>query len=122
MSTTAIATSALTLRFGPITAVNDLDLQVPRGSIYGFLGPNGAGKTTAIRLLLGLIRPHGGSVHLFGRPLADERRALLQRVGALVEEPSLYPNLTGWENLQVTQRLLAVPKTRIDRALATVRL
>jgi ABC-type multidrug transport system ATPase subunit len=117
-----ITTTGLTRRFGRITAVDGLGLRVPRGSIYGFLGPNGAGKTTTIRLLLGLIRPHGGQVQLFGQPLRPNRRALLGRVGALVESPSLYPHLTGRENLEVTRRLVGGTEAQIGQALHVVRL
>jgi len=95
---------------------------VPAAGVYGFLGPNGAGKTTAIRMLLGLIRPHAGEVHLFGAPVARNRASVMRRVGALVESPSLYPHLTGRENLEVTRRLLGAPRNLIDLALDTVRL
>ena len=122
MSQPAIQTSSLTRRFGALTAVDSLDLEVPANSVYGFLGPNGAGKTTTIRLLLGLIRPHAGQVCLFGESLSRRRLALLGRLGALVESPSLYPNLSGRENLEVTRRLMGVPPVQIDRALHTVRL
>jgi lantibiotic transport system ATP-binding protein len=120
MSDSAIQTSQLTRRFGDLTAVAGLDLQVPRGSIYGFLGPNGAGKTTTIRMLLGLIRPHSGEVCLFGEPRRRRCLDLLGRVGALVESPSLYPNLTGRENLEVTRRLTGGQKAQVDQALAIV--
>src|SRR5262245_39317162 len=100
-----IETRKLTRRFGSQLAVSDLNLMVPKAGVYGFLGPNGAGKTTAIRMLLGLIRPCAGEVRLFGRPLANNRKLLMSRVGALVESPSLYPHLTGRENLEVTRRL-----------------
>jgi ABC-2 type transport system ATP-binding protein len=122
MSEYVIETSDLTRRFGWLTAVDGLALQVPRGSIYGFLGPNGAGKTTTIRMLLGLIRPQQGKVHLFGLPLLGHRLALLGRMGALVESPSLYPNLTGRENLEVTRRLIGGKRNQIDRVLHIVRL
>ncbi|MCG2769837.1 MAG: ABC transporter ATP-binding protein [Anaerolineae bacterium] len=118
----AIATSGLVRRFGSLTAVDHLDLQVPAGSVYGFLGPNGAGKTTTIRMLLGLIRPDAGEVRLFGSPLRRERNALLRRVGALVDVPSLYPHLTGRENLEVVRRLLGGRRKEIDRVLQIVRL
>ena len=117
-----IETRGLTRRFGARVAVDDVNLLAPEAGVYGFLGPNGAGKTTAIRMLLGLIRPDAGEVRLFGSPLADNRRALMRRVGALVESPSLYPHLTGRENLEVTRRLLAAPPSLIDRALDIVRL
>ena len=115
-----IETTALTRRFGDVLAVDGVDLAVPRQGVYAFLGPNGAGKTTTIRMLLGLIRPHQGEVRLFGRPLGRERRQLMRRVGALVETPSLYPHLTGRENLEVTRRLLGAERRRIDQVLETV--
>jgi lantibiotic transport system ATP-binding protein len=113
-----IQTTALTRRFGKETAVNALDLHVPAGSVYGFLGPNGAGKTTTIRMLLGLIRPSAGEVRLFGRRLEENRLDLLQRTGALVESPNLYPHLSGRENLEVTRRLRGLPLAAVERALA----
>jgi ABC-2 type transport system ATP-binding protein len=122
MSATIIQTTELTRRFGSLTAVDRLALHVPRGSVYGFLGPNGAGKTTTIRMLLGLIRPNSGEVCLFGEPLRRNSGALLRRLGALVEAPSVYPNLTGRENLEVTRRLTAGDKSQIDRVLGIVRL
>jgi ABC-type multidrug transport system ATPase subunit len=118
----AITASGLTRRFGDLTAVDCIDLRVLQGSVYGFLGPNGAGKTTTIRLLLGLIRPHDGEVHLFGQSLRNGHMALLGRVGALVETPSLYPHLTGRENLEVTRRLIGGDRSQIERALAVVKL
>src|ERR1700694_5290308 len=105
----AIETHNLTRSFGGQIAVDRLSLTVPHGAIYGFLGPNGAGKTTTIRLLLGLLRPTSGSMLLNGEPVTGERCNLLRGVGALVETPSLYPNLTGEENLDVTRRLLNLP-------------
>jgi len=116
----AIQTVGLTRQYGALTAVDHVDLEVPGGSVYGFLGLNGAGKTTTIRMLLGLIRPNQGEVQLFGQPLKRRSVALLGRVGALVEMPSLYPNLTGRENLEVTRRLTGGNKKQIDRALSLV--
>ena len=117
-----IETRGLTRRFGKILAVDDLNLRAPEACVYGFLGPNGAGKTTAIRMLLGLCRPDAGEVHLFGSPLAANRLSLMRRVGALVESPSLYPHLSGRENLEVTRRLLGAPRELIDRALESTKL
>jgi ABC-type multidrug transport system ATPase subunit len=122
MTEWAISTSELTRRFGTLTAVDRVDLRVPQGSVYGFLGPNGAGKTTTIRLLLGLIRAHGGEVMLLGQPLRRNRLALLGQVGALVEAPSLYLHLTGRENLELTRRLSGCRRERIDAVLQTMRL
>ena len=101
----AIETSGLTRRFGPHTVVDALDLQVPQGSIYAFLGPNGAGKTTTIRLLLGLLQPTRGEVRILGAPLTRRSRCVLRDIGSLVEGPSLYPHLTGAENLEIIRRL-----------------
>src|SRR5829696_9205137 len=117
-----IETRGLTRRFGSQLAVDDLDLLVPAAGVYGFLGPNGAGKTTAIRILLGLIRPNAGEVRLFGQSLNGNHQSLMRRVGALVEAPSLYPHLTGRENLEVTRRLLGSARNLIELALATVKL
>ena len=117
--TLAIHTQGLTRQFEGGHGVRALGLSVPAGAVYGFLGPNGAGKTTTIRLLLGLLRPQGGTIELFGETLDAGHRSALARVGALVESPSLYPHLTGHQNLEVTRRLLGVPKNRIDDVLAT---
>lgn len=113
----AIETSGLTRAFGSCLAVSGINLRVPRGSIYCFLGPNGAGKTTTIRLLLGLLNPDSGSILLDGGILTRGRREVMRRIGAMVETPSLYPHLTGRENLEITRRLLNAPKSRIADAL-----
>jgi ABC-2 type transport system ATP-binding protein len=96
----AIVTTGLTKRFrsGQL-AVEDLAMEVPRGSVYGFLGPNGSGKTTTIRMLLGLVYPTRGSVALLGVPMPGGATAVLHRVGSLVEGPAFYPQLSGWDNL-----------------------
>jgi ABC-type multidrug transport system ATPase subunit len=112
----AIETDHLTRRFGALTAIDGVSLRVPRAAVYGFLGPNGAGKTTTIRVLLNLIRPDSGEIRFFGGPLQ------LDRVGALVEMPSLYPHLTGRENLEVIRRLIGAPRSRIDQTLSIVKL
>lgn len=122
MSEMVIETNALTRRYGKRTAVDRVDLCVPRGEIYGFLGPNGAGKTTTIRMLLGLIRPTAGTVRLFGENFHRHRMSVLRRVGSLVESPSYYGHLTGAENLEVVRQLLGAPKKRIAEALEIVRL
>ena len=122
MQSLAIETHGLTHKFGTFVAVDQLNLNVPRGSVYGFLGPNGAGKTTTIRLLLDLIRARAGEVLLSGRALQAPGRVALQRVGALVENPSLYGHLTGRENLEVSRRLLGASRAQIGRLLQIVRL
>ena len=117
----AIETSGLTKRFGERTALDGIDLKVPRGCAFGFLGPNGAGKTTIIRTLLGLTRASAGSMHLLGHPVPAERAQALQRVGAIVEEPRFHPFLTGRENLRLVAAVRG-PEVRalIDPALARV--
>ncbi len=100
MSDLAIASSALTKRFrGGQLAVDNVDLAVPRGSVYGFLGPNGSGKTTTIRMLLGLAYATGGTAELLGVPMPQGATTVLSRVGSLVEGPAFYPYLSGWDNL-----------------------
>lgn len=120
MTDYAIETMSLSRRFGDIIAVDKLDLHVPQGSIYGFLGPNGSGKTTTIRMLIGLIHADEGKVHLFNLQLERQRLAALEQIGALVELPSLYPHLTGWENLELTRRLVNVNPSHIHRVLSIV--
>jgi ABC-2 type transport system ATP-binding protein len=116
-----IETNGLTKRFGERIAVNDVDLQIPRGSAFGYLGPNGAGKTTLIRMLLGLTDATAGTMRLLGRPVPAERAAALARVGAIVEEPRFHGHLTGRENLTVIAAARE-PEAheRIDGALARV--
>ncbi len=117
-----IETEKLSRRFGAVMAVNQVNLQVPLGSIYGFLGPNGAGKTTTIRMLLGLITPSHGKIRMFGAPFTRRNWQTLERVGALVETPSLYPNLTGRENLEACRRLVGAPHENINEVLESVKL
>ena len=95
----AIRTDSLTKRFGSQLAVNDVDLRVPVGSVFGFLGPNGSGKTTTIRLLLGLASATKGNIEVLGRRMPDDLRSVLPEVGALVEGPGFYPYLSGAANL-----------------------
>lgn len=113
----AIQTEGLVKKFGPLVAVNGIDLAVPRGAVYGFLGPNGSGKTTTIRMILGLLRPNAGEARIFGRNVQTDRIAALDRVGALVEAPALYDHLSGRDNLEITRRILGLPRAEIDRVL-----
>ena len=115
----AIETSRLTKRFGDRTAVEAVDLRVPRGCAFGYLGPNGAGKTTLIRVLLGLTGSTNGTMSMLGRPLPDERRLALARVGAIVEEPRFHAHLTGRQNLTIVAAARErAAHARIDGALA----
>ena len=120
MSGHAIETHGLTRRFGARTAVDAVTMTVPARSIYGFLGRNGAGKTTTLRLLLGLLHPHAGSVRIDGIDPAVDRLGAARRVGALLEAHGFYANLSGRENLDLARRLLGLPRAEIDRVLAAV--
>ena len=121
MSMHAIETHGLSKNFGRRTAVDDLTMSVPAGSIAGFIGPNGAGKTTTLRLFLGLVRPDAGSASVLGSPLTDPDR-YLPRLGALVEAPAFYPSLSGRTNLEVLARLGGHPRSRVGEVLETVEL
>jgi ABC-2 type transport system ATP-binding protein len=94
-----IETQGLTKRFGHQVAVDNVDIAVPRGAVFGFLGPNGSGKTTTIRMLLGLAAASAGSVSVLGLPMPQRLQEVLPRVGALVEGPAFYPFLSGTANL-----------------------
>ncbi len=96
----AIQTVGLTKRFGKQLAVNDVNLSVPYGSVFGFLGPNGSGKTTTIRMLLGLASATAGEMRMLGEAIPGAASTVLPRVGALVEGPAVYPFLSGRENLR----------------------
>ena len=118
-----IEARGLVKRYGHVTAVDDVDLTVDRGDVYGFLGPNGAGKTTTLRMLLGLIRPDTGAARLFGRDPLVEGAAALDGVAGFVEAPRFYPYLSGRRNLELVAALDGGgARDRIDAALATVEL
>jgi ABC-type multidrug transport system ATPase subunit len=108
-------------QYGQRLAVDNLNLEVRRGEIFGFLGPNGAGKTTTIRMALGLIDPTSGSVEILGKDVFTHRAQVLPRVGALVETPALYLYMSGRDNLHAVGSVLGgVPKARIDSVLELV--
>ncbi len=121
MVDTLVQTRGLTKRYGKrIVAVENLDLTVKRGEVYGFLGPNGAGKTTTLRMLLGLIRPSSGTVTVLGEEPGAP--AGLAKVGALVESPAFYPFLSGRDNLRAMARYAGAPRSRIPEVLEQVEL
>jgi len=117
-----VHTENLSKTFGKEVAVNGVELKIPKKEIYGFLGPNGAGKTTTIRMLLGLMKPTSGDIHIFGKNLKKDRIEILRKVGSLVENPSYYPHLTAYENLEAIRKILDVPPSRIHEVLEIVRL
>ena len=94
-----ITTRALTKRYGAVTAVQDLDLDVREGDRYGLLGPNGSGKTTLVRMLLGLVYATSGEIEIMGQRIPRHVREVLPQIGALIEEPAAYPHLSGRANL-----------------------
>lgn len=125
MTDAAVTTRGLVKRFGEQAAVDGIDLEVPRGAVYGFLGPNGSGKTTTIRMLLGLVLPTAGEVDLLGAPMPDASSRVLPRVGSLVEGPAFHPYLSGRANLtrlDAADRFAdpATSRQRIDAALDRV--
>ncbi|ERH54371.1 ABC transporter ATP-binding protein [Bacillus velezensis] len=122
MNDQIVVTHDLTKKYKKHTSVDGLNLRIRRGEIYGFLGPNGAGKTTTIRMLLGLIKPTKGNIEIFGQNLNENRLQILQRIGSLVESPTYYGNLTGYENLEAVRRLRGLPEQRVNEVLETVRL
>lgn len=121
MTRLAIATHALTKSYGATRVVDDVELRVPEGSVYGFLGPNGAGKSTTMKMILGLVRPTGGEVDVLGERMERKNRlAVLAHMGSLIEGPSCYKHLTARENLDIVRRLKGLPPSSIDEALDTV--
>ena len=96
-----LQTEGLTKHFGRFKAVQDLNLEVREGDLYGFLGPNGSGKTTSMRMILRLIRPTAGRVLMFGEEVGANFIGIMQKVGALVELPAYYPYLSAVQNLEI---------------------
>ncbi len=116
----AIETCGLTKSYGGFTAVEDLELKVPEGKVYGFLGRNGSGKTTTIRMIMGLIKPDVGYIKIFGKEISRNRAEYLADIGAIIETPGFYGNLSAYENLEITAKMFKVEKNRINEVLKTV--
>ncbi len=102
--------------------LNQLTLNIPQHSIYGFIGHNGAGKTTTMRLILGLLQPQAGEISIFGKKGKEHRASMLARTGSLIETPPLYGMMTAYENLKLACKYLALPYTRIGEVAEMVRL
>ncbi len=121
MSSPVIQTKNLDFFFNSgYKTLDDVNLVVPAGSIYGFLGPNGAGKTTTLRLLLGLLKKQHGSIEIFGKNFENNRIEILKRIGSLIEQPSLYLYLTAIENLEIYRIIYGCNKGRINEVLSIV--
>lgn len=122
MTSMIVQTQKLSKIYGSNHCVNQVDLCVQEGEIYGFLGPNGAGKTTTLKMLLGLIPPSEGTIKIFEKELNKNRAYILQHTGSLIESPSYYGHLTGLENLKIMQRLRNIPNRNVDEVLRIMRL
>ena len=109
-----LRTEHLTKKYHNYTAVEDVDLEIPKGKIYGLLGPNGAGKSTILKMITGIARPTEGTIFFNDRPWS---RNALSDIGALIEMPPIYPNLTAYENMLVKTKLLGISKNHIDEKL-----
>jgi ABC-2 type transport system ATP-binding protein len=107
-------------RRGPVTALAGLDLAVPEGGVFGFLGANGAGKTTAIRAAVGLLRGAKGNVRVLGADIPRQLSSRIDSIGALVEQPSFFPNFTGRRNLELLGRTRGIGAKRVDAVLQQV--
>src|SRR5579872_3892703 len=116
----AIETADLTRHYGSLVAVDHLTLTVNRGEIFGFLGPNGSGKSTTMRMLLGLARPTSGGARILGMDVRSRLPEILRHTGALIENPTFYPFLSGRENLRLIGDLTGVAGSRVDEVLKTV--
>lgn len=116
-----LRTIGLTKIYKSNKAVDGINLNVRKGDIYGFLGQNGAGKTTTFRMILGLIKPTAGEVEIFGKKVTRADTEHLERIGALIEFPGFYPNLTVEENLKIHRNLMGMPDRKvIDESLELV--
>lgn len=105
--------------YGKLEAVQQLTLQIPKGSVFGLLGPNGSGKTTTLGMVLGVIKPDSGSFRWFGKPLDFNAR---QKIGAILETPNFYPYLTARQNLKLVAEIKEIRNPRIDEVLELVAL
>jgi len=122
-----IITRALTKRYGAVTAVRSVDLDVREGDRYGLLGPNGSGKTTLVRMLLGLVYATSGEIEVLGRRIPSRAHEVLPQIGALIEEPAAYPHLSGRANLALLdaagpggRAARRTRRQRVDEALEQV--
>ncbi|HEX7064369.1 MAG TPA: ABC transporter ATP-binding protein [Bacillales bacterium] len=116
-----LTTKELTKAFKGHLAVDHINLHVKQGDIYGFLGKNGAGKTTTIRMLMGLIKPTAGNIEMFGEKLSRNDKRHFERIGAMIETPGFYPNLSAYENLELHRRLMGMSDRKVtDESLEIV--
>jgi len=126
MSELVIQVNNLTRKFGDLTAIQNLNLDIEKGNIYGFLGPNGCGKTTAIRMLTGLLKPSAGTVQVLGFSLPKDAEKLRMHIGYMTQKFSLYDDLSVAENLNFIAKIYGLPRTqqkqRVNQLLDTYEL
>lgn len=115
-----IETQHLTKIYADFTAVSDVSMHIPKGTVYGFLGPNGAGKSTTMKMFLGLTKPSSGSFCIDGKKYPESRVEILRGVGSFIEAPAFYGNLSGEENLEIVRKILGLPKSSVSEALELV--
>lgn len=116
-----LQTFGLTKQYGKNTAVDNVNMKIKKGDIYGFIGRNGAGKTTLIRMITGLVTPTKGEIELFSQKSKKSSNLGLPRIGSIIEHPALYPDFTAYENMELRGKLLGIPdKKAIDDVLETV--
>ena len=118
--TPAVAISGLGKRYGAIKAVDGLSMTVPDGGVHGFLGPNGSGKTTTIRMLLGLIPADAGSMRLFGEPVPGRLPQVIDKVGAIVEQPKFFDTFSARKNLALLAQAIGAPLSRVAEVIEQV--
>ncbi len=116
-----LSTKQLTKKYGDVMAVEQINLKVKKGRIYGLLGRNGAGKTTTMKMILGLISISSGEIEIFGKPIKGNEKNIYTRIGSIIETPSFYSYLTGTENLEISSRLRGtIQKDSVKSALKKV--
>ncbi len=120
MSAPAIEVEALHFAYGDHQAVRGIDFEVAKGEILGFLGPNGAGKSTTVKMLIGLLGPDSGRLHILGLDMALKRATIQAQIGVSFEEKNLYPDMTAQENLRFHARLFGIRKPDVDGLLRRV--
>jgi ABC-2 type transport system ATP-binding protein len=120
MSELAVQSHKLCKNFGDITAVNNVDLQIPRGQIYGFLGPNGSGKTTIIRMLCGLLTPSSGSASILGLSVPEQAEALRHKIGYMTQKFSLYDDLTVEENMRFIAKIYGLRRSAAKERISNL--
>ena len=118
--TTAVAVTGLTKRYGPVWAVDDVDLTVESGEVFGFLGPNGAGKSTTIKMLCTLVEPSGGSATVGGYDIVRQRDDVRRNIGLVFQDPTLDQYLTAEQNLRMHAELYGVPRAQLGPRMTQV--